>query len=102
MDWYIRPPNSCENGQSIVGCLLKGSIAVNGADAEEVQGRMMGSQEDGKSILGAVSTRVFERCNDNPYIMSWEANSVSADEVLASYIMPYLCRNLTREELARD
>ena len=35
--------------------LLEGGIAVDGADAEEVEGRMVGGEEYGKGVLKAVA-----------------------------------------------
>ena len=51
IDWYILPPNGCQDATCIGRCLFQGGIAVNGADAEQIQSRVVGSEEDGECIL---------------------------------------------------
>lgn len=55
MHRHIRPPYCREDAQSIMRRLLEGGIAVDGADAEEVEGRMVGGEEYGKGVLKAVA-----------------------------------------------
>lgn len=51
MDRHVRPPYSRQDTQCVIGRLLEGGIAVDGADAQEMQGRIVGREEDGKGVL---------------------------------------------------
>lgn len=48
---HVGPSNCCEDTQRVRGGLLERGIAVDGGNAEEIQGRGMAGEEDGKSIL---------------------------------------------------
>lgn len=54
MYWHVRPPNCGKNAQRIRGCLFERGVAMDCAYAEEVQARIMGSEEDGEGVLKAV------------------------------------------------
>ena len=58
----ICPADGCKDTQSIRGRLVKGGIAVNGADAKEVEGRMMGGEKNRVGILSLIS--VLGRLSD--------------------------------------
>lgn len=51
MNGHVRPPYSRQDTQRITRRLREGGIAVDGADAEEVQGRIVSGEEDGKGVL---------------------------------------------------
>lgn len=47
-----RPPYRREHAQRILRRLLEGGVAVDGADAEEAEGGVVGGEEDGEGVLG--------------------------------------------------
>lgn len=53
MDGHVGPPNGREDAQGVLRRLLEGGVAVDGADAEEAQGRTVGGEEDGEGVLEA-------------------------------------------------
>lgn len=53
MDGHVRPSDSREDAQSVIRRLLEGGVAVDGADAEEVEGGVVGGEEDGEGVLEA-------------------------------------------------
>lgn len=55
MDGHIRSPYRRKDTQCVIGGLLEGGIAVDGADAEEGKARVVGGEEDGKGVLKAAA-----------------------------------------------
>lgn len=49
---HVRPPYRRQDAKCIVGRVLDGCVAVDGADAKESQGGVVRGEEDGKGVLG--------------------------------------------------
>ena len=48
----IRFANCLEHAEGVRGAVLQGSVPVDGADAEEIEARVMGGEDDGEGVLG--------------------------------------------------
>lgn len=51
MDGHVGPPDRGEDAQRVIGRLREGGVAVDGADAEEVEAGIVGGEEDGEGVL---------------------------------------------------
>jgi hypothetical protein len=51
MDLNIAPPNCFEYGPGIERCLIKGGVAMNRGNTQELDARIMGAEKDGIGIL---------------------------------------------------
>ena len=60
------PPYSREDTERVPRRVLEGGVAVHGADSQEVQGGMVGREEDGEGVLlwdiGLESESESENC----------------------------------------
>ena len=48
---HVRPAQSGEDAASVRGGVREGGVAVDGADASEAEGRVLGGEEDGERVL---------------------------------------------------
>ena len=62
----VLSPKCCQYTARIGGYLFKRRIAVDGANAEQAQGGMMGGEEDGKCVLNVQSAMIMLRRAGGP------------------------------------
>jgi hypothetical protein len=51
MDFYIAPPNCFEYGPGVERCLIKGGVAMDRGNTQELDTRIMGAEKEGVGIL---------------------------------------------------
>ena len=77
MDGHVGPPNGREDAQGVVRRLLEGGVAVDGADAEEAQGRTVGGEEDGEGVLEAALALSTEKKPGRGWGWWWSGSRTS-------------------------
>ena len=54
INWNIWLADCGKGRTGVDGCIVYGGVAVDGGDAEEMGGWVVGCEEDGEDVLGSV------------------------------------------------